>query len=166
MDLNVDSTSKSPAFDLRSEIKSCLPQLFIRHLVKTKTPKEQRFGLLRDLTALLVEKGYTCQSLPINYWDGGVKREGRLDLVVFQEGKPLVALVISREFTLSHLLKLQAAFSQRMLPVAIGLETGQYACVQALASGLKTTEKFPWWLLTCAPYAPRLKAPGPSKKAK
>lgn len=163
MDLNADSTAKTPAFDLRSEIKSALPHLFSRHLVSTKTPKEQRFGLIKELSTLLSSKGYTCQSMPINYWEGGVKREGRLDLVISLDQKPLVALVISREFTSAHLLKLQAAFAMRMLPMAVGLESGQYSIVQSLAAELKTTKKFPWWLLTCAPYPSRKKADSTQK---
>lgn len=161
MDPNMELTPSSPAFGLRSELKTVLPKLFNRHLIKSKTPKEQRFGLMKDLTAFFCGKGYSCQTLAVNYWEGGAKREGRLDLVVFQGDKPLIALVISREFTMSHLLKLNAAFSLRMLPVAVGLESSQFAAVQALSSKMPVAQKFPWWLSTFTPYAQRPKPPKP-----
>lgn len=112
---------------------------------------------MKDLSDYFCSKGFTCQTLAVNYWENGAKREGRLDLVVFQGGKPLIALVISRDFNASHILKLQAAFSQRMLPVAIGLDSSQFAAVHSLSSKLKVTEKFPWWLMTFTPYPQKTK---------
>lgn len=139
--------SHSSGYLQRHQVKQVLPALIKKSVTPSLTKREQRIKLIELLEWFCAKQNWEVKkNQPIQYWKDKQKHDGKIEILVFEQKQPILAIEVKWKSDPVTTHKLASMYYQGFKPVLVILDTLDSQKITAIINELGLAKKAPHWL--------------------